>query len=134
MATGTTIKFENNTKKVKENWKGKKEKILFAMGLKWQEIASKVITRNGIVDTGRLRGSLTFITPTQKGGSINSVPSNEPNDYLNGSAPEDSIIVGSNVNYAAKQEFENKKGAFIKPSVMNYRDDYKNIVETIMKE
>lgn len=134
MATGVKIKFDSKKDVVKKGMSEKKRKILYAMGLKWQEIANKVITRNGIVDTGRLRGSLTFITPFQRGGSVSSVASNKPSDFLGGSAPQDSVIVGSNVPYASRQEFENKKGAFVKPSILNYKDDYKAITEAILKE
>lgn len=128
------VKMENNTGKYKNDWKGKKKKILYAWGLKWQEIATKLITANGIVDTGRLRASLTFITPTQVGSPKSSSSSSKARDALTGTAPKDSTIVGSNVVYAKKQELTNKKGAFIGPAILNYKKDYENVTKKIMQE
>ena len=130
-----SVKFENNGIKFKNEWKERKRKITYAWGLKWQSLATKIITVNGIVDTGRLRGSLTFITKDKVGDSISKCSNNKPNDFLSGSSGADGdLIVGSNVEYAEKQELENPKGAFIKPSVMNYREDYKRIAKSIMNE
>lgn len=130
----TKVKFENNAPTAVKDLETKKELILFAIGLKWQTICTKIITINGIVDTGRLRGSLTFITKSWVGGPIASVGENVDNDYLGGSSGSDDVlIVGSNVEYAAKNEFNNPKGAFLRPSVTEYSEDYKNIAEEILK-
>lgn len=134
LAKNVEIKFEDNSNKFKADWKDKKQKILYTMGLKWQSICVGIITRNRIVDTGRLRGSLTFITKNKRGDSISRVPENQSDDFLKGSAGENELIVGSNVFYAAHNELNNRKGAFLKPSIMNYREDYENTAEAIMKE
>lgn len=128
------VRFEDNSPRFKRNWKEKKKKILYAWGLKWQSLCTQIITRNRIVITGRLRSSLTFITPNKVGAPISRVADSKNSDFLNGSAPEDSLIVGSNVQYASKQELNNPKGAFVKPAIMNYRDTYKNIAQQIMRE
>lgn len=132
---GVSVKMENNVKEVLKVEEEKKAKILYAIGLKWQSICSKIITQRKIVDTGRLRGSLTFITAREVGSPINTVTENKSSDFLKGSSgDEDTLIVGSNVEYARKQEFENKKGAFLRPSVLDYKQDYKDIAEQIWKE
>lgn len=128
------IKFENNAPKILKAWENKKIYILYAWGLKWQALSTKIITRNKIVDTGRLRASLTFITSNKKGGSLKKSFNSKNNDFLKGTAPKDSLIVGSNVSYAAEQEIGNPKGAFVKPAITEYRDSYKNIAEKIMKD
>lgn len=128
------VKFEDNSDKFKRDWKDKKKKILWAWGLKLQELATKIITINRIVLTGRLRSSITFITPDKVGSPLTRVPENKQSDFLTGKAPENSVILGSNVSYASKQELENPKGAFIRPAVLNYRDTLKNIAKQIMKE
>lgn len=128
------VKFEDNSVKFKKDWENKRKKILWAWGLKWQELATKIITINRIVVSGRLRGSLTFITPDKVGTPISRVPENKPSDFLKGKAPENSIIVGSNVEYAAKNELENPKGSFVRPAILTYRDSYQNIAKQIMKE
>ena len=132
---GVSVKMENNVKEVLKVEEEKKAKILYAIGLKWQSICSKIITQRKIVDTGRLRGSLTFITAREVGSPINTVTENKSSDFLKGSSgDEDTLIVGSNVEYARKQEFENKKGAFLRPSILQYKNDYKDIAEQIWKE
>lgn len=132
---GVKIEYNNNIKEVLKAEEQKKEKILYAIGLKWQSICSKIITQRKIVDTGRLRASLTFITVNKVGSPINTVTENKTSDFLSGtSGDENTLIVGSNVEYARKQEFENKKGAFLRPSVLEYKNDYKEIAEQIWKE
>lgn len=130
IGSNVNIKFEDNSKFIKSEFEVKKNKILYAMGLKWLEICTKIITVNGIVDTGRLRASLSFITPIESGGN----GAIETGDDITGRSEEGSIIVGSNVKYAAKQELTNKKGSFIKPSILDYKEDYKEIAKTILKE
>lgn len=126
------IDFKNNSSEVKNIWENTKKTALYSMGLKWQEVCTQIITNNGIVDTGRLRGSLTFITEDKQGGSISRVPQNTSDDFVTGSGEKNAVIVGTNVKYATKQEMENKKGAFLRPSVTDYREDYKNIVKNAM--
>lgn len=131
---GYEVDFEDNSNYILGEWEDRKDVILYAIGLKWQSICNEIITRIGIVDTGRLKGSLTFITETQRGGSISAVPENRASDYLSGSTDEDTLIVGSNVKYAAKQELGNSKGSFLKPSITDHRDDYMNVTKHIMEQ
>ena len=130
IGSNVNIKFEDNSKPIKSEYKAKKNKILYALGLKWLEICTKIITVNGLVDTGRLRASLRFITPSESGGN----GAVEIGDDITGRSEEGSIIVGSNVKYASKQELTNKKGSFIKPSILDYKEDYKEIAKNILKE
>lgn len=111
MARNIQIKFEDNTGRAKSEFNAKRTRILNAIGLKWQEIVVKIINQKGIVDTGALRNSMTF--------------------RLNGS---DSITVGSPKEYATKQEFTNRKGKFLEPSLLQHKDTYKKIAENILKE
>lgn len=124
------IKYEDNSNQVKTDFKAKKVKITYAIGLKWLEICTKIITNKNIVDTGRLRASLSFITPTQSGDNNPF----ETEDSISGRADDDTIIVGSNVKYASKQELTNKKGSFIEPSLTGYANEYKKVTEQILKE
>lgn len=129
------IRFEDNSPKFKSEWGNRKKKITYAVGLKWQSICSQLITRLGIIDSGRLRSSLTFITNDKVGGPITRSSESKGSDYLKGSSGNDGdLIVGSNVEYASKQELNNKKGAFIKPSIIDFREEYKNITKSIMNE
>jgi len=128
------MRIESNVPAVKTEMKRKIGKMTYAIGLKWQSIATRLITAKRIVDTGRLRGSLTFITNKKTGVPTNRTTDNIPNDFLKGKAPAQTIVVGTNVSYAVKQEFGNPKGPYLKPSILNYKESYKNVAEHIMKE
>lgn len=93
-----TINFDSNISKVEKEFDDRKQDVLYAIGLKWQSIVNKIITREDIVDSGRLRSSMTFITPTRVGEPITS--GSKAADRLTGKAPDNSVIVGTNVEYA----------------------------------
>ena len=129
------VKIEDNSKLVEEIAKQKKQQILYAIGLKWQKICTNIITVNGIVDTGRLRGSLSFITVNKKSSPISNTNNNKTKDFLDGSSGSDNdLIVGTNVEYAKKQELHNSKGAFLRPSLIDYKEVYEEIAEQIWKQ
>lgn len=131
------VKVENNDfNKIKKEWESKKEKILFAMGLKWQELATKDISAKVYTGekpwklTGRLRASLSFITPKQS-GPRNRVGASSNDNYVSGKSEKDTLTVGTNVIYARKI---NDKQKYMQDSIMPYASSYKNVAETIMKE
>ena len=129
------IKLDNNVKHVMQAEKEKKSQILYALGLKWQQLCTDIITQKGIVDSGRLRGSLTFITNDKIGKPITKVSDNKSSDFLTGSSGnENTLIVGSDVEYARRQEFENKKGSYLRTSLLDYRDSYELLAEQIWKQ
>ena len=102
-----SVKLENNSKIVLDEMRKKMEDALYIMGVNSVEGASEAISGAGgiapAVDTGRLRASISFITPTREG--VNKVSTKEaaalqPGDQLKGSADENTVVVGSNVEYA----------------------------------
>lgn len=131
----SNVKFENNAPKLRKEWKQKKEQILYAIGLKWQELATKIITQRIYTGTkpykltGRLRASLSFATPTKQGPK-RRVAVSKPDNYIS-SGDKDSVIVGSNVVYAAKV---NRKHRFLEDSVMSGKGAFKNVAESIMRK
>lgn len=106
------MRIESNVPAVKAEMKRKIDLILTAIGEKWRSLVTGEITTRRIVDTGALRRSMNFKT--------------------NKSAKN--VKVGSPLPYAAKQEFDNPKGPYIKPSILNYKESYKNICKDIMEE
>lgn len=126
-------RFEDNTEMLFNAMGKKKEEILFEIGLKWQEIVKKIITEQEEVDTGRMRASMSFITNKRK--SPNAGASNsQSKDFLSGASGDNGrLIVGSNVEYAQWNEFHNKKGAFLKPSVLRSKEDFKRIAESVLR-
>jgi len=136
-------KIKDNSREVLERFNRNKEKTLQEIGLKWQEIATKEVTAMGVVDTGRFRASLSYITPEYESGvniMSGAVPESEPGDVLHGQAPKDAVVVGSNVEYAPYLEYGyiTTRGTNIggRPTVtnavMNYKGDYMEIIERNM--
>ena len=100
-----TIRVENNSQLALGELEKATERVLYAIGVKAVEGSVDAISGkydiDPAVDTGRLRASISFITPTQKGGSGQPKPANaQAGDKLSGKADKNSVIVGSNVEYA----------------------------------
>ena len=99
-----SIKVEDNSKLVLEAEKKAIEDALYAMGVKAVEgsvdaISGKYGTPKA-VDTGRLRASISFVTPTDSGDSGEANTHSKAGDRLTGTAEKNSVVVGSNVEYA----------------------------------
>ncbi len=128
------ITLENNSVSVLSTLTEAKEKILYAIGLEWLKICTVLVTENKIVDTGRLRASLSFITQKNKGQNTSTTVT-QVSDQLTGSAEKDELIVGTNVEYASYIEngtYKMSSRPFLNNSVMYYADDYKNLAEDIL--
>lgn len=99
-----SIKIEDNSKLVLNAEDKAIENALYAMGVKAVEGSVDAISgKYGIpkaVDTGRLRASISFITPTDNGGSGEANANSKAGDKLTGIAEKNSVVVGSNVEYA----------------------------------
>lgn len=124
------IKLDDNTKIAKDELEKAIESGLLAMGLHWQAVCTQIVTNEKIVDTGRLRASLSFVTPTKAVGG-DSVASSEASDELYGTAPAETILVGSNVEYAAAVNngtATQRSRNFLDKSLELYADEYKKIL------
>lgn len=101
-----TIRIENNSKIVLDGLKDVTERALYAIGVKGVEGSVEAISGNlGIeraVKTGRLRASISFITPTQSGDGKQKSSAAKEGDKLKGKADKNSVVIGSNVEYAEK--------------------------------
>ena len=100
-----TIRIENNANLAKEELEKATERALYAIGVKAVEGSVDAISGrydiDPAVDTGRLRASISFITPTDKGDSGQPKPANaQAGDELTGTAEQNTVVVGSNVSYA----------------------------------
>ena len=100
-----SIRVQNNSQLVLEEFEKAVERALYAIGVKAVEGSVDAISGrydiDPAVDTGRLRASISFITPAQKGGSGQPKPANaQAGDELTGTAEQNTVVVGSNVEYA----------------------------------
>ena len=136
-----TIRVENNSQLVLEDLGEAMERALYAIGVKAVEGSVDAISgRYDIkpaVDTGRLRASISFITPTDKGGSGQPKPKNaEAGDDLTGTAEQNTVVVGSNVEYAEKVHNGDSKMAgrpFLREGIDKTKDKMREQVTKIFK-
>ena len=98
------IRVESNTNEFFDEFDTAMERALYAIGVKAVEGSVNAISgRYDIapaVDTGRLRASISFITPTDSGDSGEANTHSKAGDKLTGKAEKNSVVVGSNVEYA----------------------------------
>lgn len=131
------VKLENNKKKVLNDFNEQCEVGLYKMGLLWLSNVTEIITSrysnarggNGIVDTGRLRASMSFIT-SQFSDKNKSVKESNSKDYVKGKANDNQLIVGTNVeygNYIESGTSKQKARPFLKPSLLENTKDYEKI-------
>lgn len=143
-----TITVQDLTDKVQQELDKAVERALFLMGVNAIEGATIEIGGKGqtdkAIDTGRLRASLSFITPQQQSGANKNKVGQEdegekylqPNDVLTGTAEENTVVVGSNVNYASYVHNGTYKKAarpFLHNGIMSVRDKMQRQVEKVLK-
>ena len=136
-----TIRIDDNSKIVLDELKDVTERALYAIGIKAVEGSVDAISgRYDIkpaVDTGRLRASISFITPTEKGGSGQPKPANaQAGDELTGEAEQNTVVVGSNVEYAEKVHNGDSKMAgrpFLREGIDKTKDKMREQVTKIFK-
>lgn len=136
-----TIRVENNSQLVLGELEKATERVLYAIGVKAVEGSVDAISgRYDIkpaVDTGRLRASISFITPTDKGGSGQPKPANaQAGDELTGTAEQNTVVVGSNVEYAEKIHNGNSKMAgrpFLREGIDKTKNQMQEQAEKIFK-
>lgn len=136
-----TIRVENNSQLVISELEKATERALYAIGVKAVEGSVDAISGrydiDPAVDTGRLRASISFITPTDKGGSGQPKPVNaQAGDELTGTAEQNTVVVGSNVEYAEYVHNGTSKMAgrpFLREGIEKTRDQMQEQAEKIFK-
>ncbi len=132
-------KLENNSKAVLKAVNDQTTKALSVVGLLWlKNVTSEISSGFGkpIVDTGRLRGSMSYIINDETGRN-EAVSDNKSTDVLKGTTDYNKLYVGTNVDYA--ENIENgtssmRARTFLKNSVMNYTSEYQTAVEQVYSE
>lgn len=110
------------------------KKALEAVGIQAQGDVVAVITQKGIVDTGRLRDSITYATAHKRGKTRKNAM---PGDGVEGTPDENSVFVGTNVIYAPYHEFGTSKmnaRPYLKPGIMDNINTYKEIISKFLEE
>lgn len=123
------VKLENNTAKVLGEFGSAMGRALYAIGVSAQGDVVKYMkkpdfTGRDIVDTGRLRGSISFVTPEQESGVYDN--NADSSDALSGKGLENTVIIGTNVEYAQQVNNgygENPPPKLSKEILEKYKDD-----------
>lgn len=126
---------EDNSSKIFNELNNKIEKGLMEVGKAWLARCTIQITNLKVVDTGRLRASLSFITPKDKGGNI-PVANSKPEDQLSGHSEKNSITVGSNVPYARINETGGARRParpFLTNSIMQAGNLFQEVFDKVLK-
>ena len=135
------IRVENNSQLVLSELESAAERALYAIGVKAVEGSVDAISGkydiDPAVDTGRLRASISFITPTQKGDSGQPKPANaQAGDELTGTAEQNTVVVGSNVSYSEFVHNGTSKMAgrpFLREGIDKTKDKMREQVTKIFK-
>lgn len=136
-----SIRIKDNSQLVLDEAEKATERALYAIGVKAVEGSVDAISGKydiaPAVDTGRLRASISFITPTDKGGSGQLKPKNaQAGDELTGKAEQNTVVVGSNVEYAEKVHNGDSKMAarpFLREGIDKTKDKMQEQVTKIFK-
>lgn len=140
MANNVSVSIDvtDNSKEFLEAMASQVAKGLEAIGGEMEKHAKE----GAPVDTGRLRNSITFATETAQGqpntdkqSRPGAVPQDaKPSDYaMLGVPDQNTVVVGTNVEYAAEQEYYGKNKHFLKNAASDYGDDYKKIMQAALQ-
>jgi HK97 gp10 family phage protein len=133
------VKIQDNSLKITAEAGKAVNKALFAIGTKAvgdtvKYMSKRDFTGRDIVDSGRLRGSMSFITPEKTSGANGGEA--KQSDSLSGKAEPNTVIIGTNVEYAnyvnngtKKQPARKFMEHGIEPNIDKYKEIAKKIFE-----
>lgn len=90
---------EDNTPQLLAELERKKPELLNAWGNELYKAIYDTMTVDNVVDTGRLRGSISYSTPYDD--YKNPTPANTMDDFVQGVREDNTVVYGSNVEYAS---------------------------------
>ena len=129
-----TITFKDNSKEVLNELEKKMPEVLKSIGSELHKSIYNFMTEDKIVDTGRLRGSISYCTPYGDYNQPTIV--NTPNDFIKGVKEKDTVIYGSNVEYASyvnSGTTKQRARRFIENGTYRAVPTVKRVVEQILK-
>ena len=133
------VDYKDYSKEVLAAMEKGKRNALTAIGATAETHTKDNITADDLIDTGRLRNSITFATGDYLG--IGTYTDNKKKKYSDAKArntpKDDEVAIGTNVEYAAYTELGTEKITahhYLKRAVTEHQDEYKELaVEAIKK-
>jgi HK97 gp10 family phage protein len=132
-----TFKFTSHKDEVLEALKDNRLRGLEAVGAKAAGYADRLAPR----DTGRLHNSITWATQLSEGRSYTYTDDGKGKlkktftDNVGEGIPDDTVAIGTNVEYALYQEIGASKTAaqpFLRPAVENHLSEYEKILKKFL--
>lgn len=132
------IKFTSNVNDILRCMEKGKRNALTAIGATAETHAKDNITADELVDTGRLRNSITFATGDYLG--IGTYTDKNKKSYSDAKArntpKDDEVGIGTNVEYAAYTELGTQHITahhYLKRAVTEHQDEYKKLAVEAIK-
>ena len=132
------IKFTSNVNDILRQLEKGKRNALTAIGATAETHVKDNITADDLIDTGRLRNSITFATGDYSG--IGTYTDNNKKKYSDATArstpKDDEVGIGTNVEYAAYTELGTQHIAahhYLKRAVTEHKDEYKKLAVEAIK-
>ena len=125
---------EDNSQKILNELDNKMPEILDGLGNELYKSIYNFMTTDKIVDTGRLRGSISYSTPFKEYSNLTLA--NKPEDVIKGIKQNDTVVYGSNVEYASYVNSGSSKQRarkFIENGTYCAVPQMKAVVEKILK-
>ena len=126
------VDYKDYSKEVLAALEKGKRNALTAIGATAETHTKENITADKLVDTGRLRNSITYATGDYLG--IGTYTDNKKKKYSDAKArntpKDDEVAIGTNVEYAAYTELGTKKITahhYLKRAVTEHKDEYKKL-------
>ena len=129
------IKIEDNSELTKKELEKKMPELLNGIGNELYKNIYNFMTEDKIVDTGRLRGSISYSTPYNDYNS--PTLANQKEDFIIGAKEKNTIVYGSNVeyaNYVNSGTSKQKARQFMQIGTTRAIPKLKKTVENILKE
>lgn len=128
------IKIEDNSQKILSELDKKMPEILDGLGNELYKSIYDFMTSDNVVDTGRLRGSISYSTPFKDYSNLTLA--NKPQDAIKGIRQKDTVVYGSNVEYASfvnSGTSKQRARKFIENGTYRAVPQMKAVVEKILK-
>lgn len=140
------ILYTDNSSMVRRELPLSIKRAAMTIGLQAERYAKEYLKNQDAVDTGLLRNSVTFAIGGEAPHVMAYQASKKPKDgkdkaagAYTGAAPTDaehrvSVYIGTNVEYGRYVEFGTSRGMkprpFIKPTMLEHAEEYKEILKT----
>ena len=132
------VDYNDNSEQVLSAMEKGKRNALTAIGATAETHTKENITADELVDTGRLRNSITFATGDYSG--IGTYTDNNKKSYSDAKArntpKDDEVAIGTNVEYAAYTELGTQHITahhYLKRAVTEHQDEYKKLTAQAVK-